>query len=159
MNKNVDFRLIKPLKKINKLTEEVEYSIPCTVLEIGKKIDSKRYEIHIEYVDFVTGEKIRNTGITYKKSIELFKELDKIPPFQTACNVVKKQKSTFFLKVYGVFNVGFMEKWYNVREILNNDEEEIMEVFKSHYKEFLDWLLENPQKRTEDEDEYDDLPF
>lgn len=153
----VDFRLIKPIKKINKLTNQIEYEIPCIVIKIGDKLDSKRYEIQIEHLDFLTGEKVINNGITYEKTIKLFEGFNKKPPFETTCRIVKVKNKTIQFIVYGLFNVGIMEKLYDVKGILNNDEQEILSVFKSYHEELLDWLLETPKKDFTND--YDDLLF
>lgn len=157
MNKAVDFRLVKPQRRWNHHKEAIEYEIPCIVLKIGKKLKGNLYSIDIEHIDFVTGEKVKNEGITYAKTIDMFNSLDKKPPFATTCRVVKKRKGEFYFVVYGVFNAGLIEKFYNVKGILNNDENEIMDVFESNYKEFLDWLMEISSNKPNND--YKDLPF
>jgi hypothetical protein len=157
MPKPVDFRLIKPIKKFNDFTKEVEYEIPCMVIKIGEEISKNKYAIEVEHLDFATGKKVVNSGITYKKTIDLFNGFKRKPPFPTTCRVVKQKKNTFTLVVYGLFNVGLMEKFYNVSGILNHDEKQILDVFKSHHKELLEWLFE-PTKENPSNTK-DDLPF
>lgn len=152
-----DFRLVKPIRKYNSHTNEVEYQVPCRVVKIGGLLDHNKVSIEVEHLDFLTGEVVKSQGFTYMRTLDIFKDLQLKPPISTTCRILKVKKGSFKIKVFGVFNTDLVEQLYNVTEILNNDEKQIMNVFKSHYKALLFWLMEYPEKTKTDNDT--DLPF
>lgn len=154
MREQVDFRIIPLKKRYSTFYEEDVYVIPCKVLEIGNLISGRTYEIKIEILDFYTAKLVETSGITYKGSLQYFPE----PPFNTECIVKKLGAWHFNLVVYGKAMPGLIEDLFGVKEILNHDEEQIMDIYNHHYSKFREWLggtVKKPPKI----DEHDDLPF
>ena len=148
-----DFRIIPPIKRYSKFYEEDIYVIPCKVIAIGNLIKGKTYEIKIEILDFTKAVLVETTGITYKGSLELLKN----PPFVTECIIRRIGDCKFKLIVYNRTNPGLIERLFNVKEILNRDESEIMDIYNHHYKKLRDWL--GPIESNSTENYHDDLPF
>jgi hypothetical protein len=154
MNTDLDFRVIPPIKKFSKFYNETVFEIPCKVLRIGDRVRGKIYSIEIERLDFLSGKRVKNIGITYDGTLELFNDSNMEPPFITNCVVRKIDVGKIRFIVYGLFNAGIIEGVYDVEGILNKDEDEIIDVFHSHYKELNKWLKEP----VENNDFIDDLP-
>lgn len=151
---STDFRIIPLIKRYSTFYEEDVYVIPCKVLEIGNLIIGRTYEIKIKILDFYTAKLIESSGITYKGSLQYFPE----PPFINECIVRKSGIWHFDLIVYNRTTPGVLERLFGVKKILNNDEDEIMEIYNHHYSKFRDWLGGNT-KKPPPPDNNDDLPF
>ncbi|HQZ25179.1 MAG TPA: hypothetical protein PLD18_07745, partial [Flavobacterium sp.] len=88
------------------------------------------------------GDLIKSKGITFQGSLDIFNGLNLQPPFYSDC-IVFKDNGKIRFKVTGIYNAGFEELFYSVSDnILDNDERQIMDVFKSNYKELLEWCNE-----------------
>ena len=142
MERNINYRVVPP-KKRNDEIHGFTYDIPCKVLKLGSRLTEGKRQIEIEHADFITGKTIVSQGYTYNATLELFNGLNLIPPIPTACRVVKLTRGRYELKVIGLYNDGVVENIFKVQEnILNNNEYQIMEVFRHNYKELLEWLNE-----------------
>lgn len=150
-----DLRLIKPSLRYNKFHNKDLYVVGCNVIEIGEKLSGRKHLIKIEVVNFKTGAIEVKQAITYTRTMEIFNDLRIVVPFRTEANVhIVKDKVLF--EVYGAFNSGLFELFYDVKEILNYDESQIMDVFHSHYYELNKWV----ESRLESPDiDHEDLPF
>lgn len=134
----MDFRIIKPKKRPPNEYDGETFVIPVKVLKIGTKgINPNVFPIVFERIDFNSGKRKLTCGITFRGSIEIFGDTEL--PFYTDC-IVYKENGTINFKVIGAYNPGFVEDFYSVEEILNNDENQILDVFKSHYKELNKWV-------------------
>lgn len=152
---SVDFRII-PLKKMfSDFYNEEVYKIPCKVISLGKHLRGKEYEIEIEILDFVTAEMKRLKGITYEGSLQYFNTF----PFFTECVVRKLGKNKFKLIVYGYFGTGVIEGLFGVREILNNNEEDITKLYNHYYTPFREWLGVSKTSDNSTKLDDDDLPY
>lgn len=140
----MELRVIPPKKKApNKYDDGFTFIIPAKVIEIQKNNQVGRVvPIVIERLDFVTGDLIKSKGITFQGSLDIFIGLNLEPPFYSDC-IVFKDNGKILFKVTGIYNAGFEELFYSVSDnILDNDERQIMDVFKSNYKELLEWCNE-----------------
>lgn len=140
----MELRVIPPKKKSpNKYDDDFTFIIPAKVVEIQKNNQVGRVvPIVIERLDFATGNLIKSKGITFQGSLDIFNGLNLQPPFYSDC-IVFKDNGEIRFKVIGIYNAGFEELFYSVSDhILDNDERQIMDVFKSNYKELLEWCNE-----------------
>lgn len=140
----MELRVIPPRKKSpNKYDDGFTFVIPAKVVEIQKNNQVGRVvPIVIERLDFATGDLIKSKGITFQGSLDIFNGLNLQPPFYSDC-IVFKDNGKIRFKVTGIYNAGFEELFYSVSDnILDNDERQIMDVFKSNYKELLEWCNE-----------------
>lgn len=140
MKRNINYRVVPPKKRDDKI-HGFTYDIPCKVLNIGERLTKSKVQIDIEHADFITGRTIVSQGYTYNGTLELFNGLNLVLPIPTACRVVKLSKGKYELKVIGLYNDGVVENMFKVQEnILDNDEAQIIDVFRHNYKELLEWL-------------------
>lgn len=140
----MELRVIPPKKKSpNKYDDGITFIIPAKVVEIQKNNKVGRVvPIVIERLDFTTGDLIKSKGITFQGSLDIFNGLNLQLPFYTDC-IVFKDNGKIRFKVTGIYNAGFEELFFSVsNSILDNDERQIMDVFKSNYKELLEWCNE-----------------
>lgn len=140
----MELRVIAPRKKAPSKYDLFEtYIIPVKVLDIHSEGQTgKVIPITIERLDFKSGKLISSDAITFQKSVELFDSLNLELPFYTDC-IVSKSANGVVLKVVGIYNTGLLEKVYKVSEILNNDENELNEIFTFNYCELNKWLVSN----------------
>lgn len=138
----MELRVIPPRKKKpNSYDFEETYEIPVKVLKIHRDEQiGKVIPITIERLDFETGHLVNSDAVTFQASIELFDSLNLELPFYTDCIVSQKNKEIQF-KVVGIYNTGLIEKAFSVAEILNNNENELNQIFKSNYAELNKWLI------------------
>ncbi|GAL61252.1 hypothetical protein JCM19300_4198 [Algibacter lectus] len=96
--------------------------------------------IIIERLDFFSAEKVKTLAITFNKSLDIFKEFEKVLPFNTDC-IVFKENGKISFKVIGIYNTGLIEELYSLEDhILNNDEEQIIQLYESNYKDIRSWV-------------------
>lgn len=140
----MELRVIPPKKKSpNKYDDSYTFIIPAKVVEIQKNNQIGRVvPIVIERLDFTTGNLIKSKGITFQGSLDIFNGLNLQLPFYSDC-IVFKENGKIRFKVIGIYNAGFEELFFSVSDnILDNDERQIMDVFKSNYKELVEWCNE-----------------
>ncbi|MFD2568676.1 hypothetical protein [Pseudotenacibaculum haliotis] len=140
----MEYDLLKsrPRKRWNEYLEDDTYVIPCKVMEIDsepmrvKYVASKIFRVKIEILNFY--EKKISSGFiayTYQKSLEIFKGLNKIPPFYSECTIIKRATGEFHFVVYGAHNTHFV--W----DILFSDFDEIDEgSYNDNYKDLREWI-------------------
>ena len=135
----VDFRAIAPIKRFDKYWQSESFIIPCKLLEIVNQINDTVFEVSIERLDFSKGKLIISKGITYQKSINLFKEMSLTLPFLTDCKIFKHPKFGIQFVVYGVFNTGGILNLIT-GELFNASEEVLNEQFNKNYNELRYWM-------------------
>lgn len=143
----MELRVIPPQRKNpDKYESEETFIIPAKVLEIHRNCqEGNVVPIIIERLDFETGNLVKSTGITFLKSLQIFDDLDVKLPFYSNC-IVSKRNGEIGFKVIGIYNAGFAELFYSVSDnILDNDERQIMNVFKSNYTELNRWVNKGPE--------------
>jgi hypothetical protein len=137
----MELRVIPPRKKApNKYDSDTTFVIPAKLIQIHRinQVGSV-VPIIIERLDFKKGNVISSPAITFQGSLDIFDDINKIPPFYTDC-IVYKENGKIRFKVVGIYNAGFAELFYSVADnILDNDERQIFNVFKSNYKELDEW--------------------
>lgn len=138
----MDFRIIRPQKRQpNKYDDHVTYVIPVKVLEIKECYpdNSRVHPIIFNRIDFVSGQTKKTLGITFKPTIKTFEDHHKIPPFYTTA-IAYKEDNFIRFKIIGVYNPGLVERLYDLEKgILNGDENQIVDIFKHHYKNINEW--------------------
>lgn len=138
----MDFRVI-PIKKRppNKYDTEQTFVIPVRVIQIiSEKASGPVVPIIIERLDFFTGELKKSVAITFKKSLGIFEDLDKKAPFKTD-GIVFKENGKIRFKIIGAYNTGLVERLCDVQDqILDNDEEQIKDIYESNYEELRNWV-------------------
>jgi hypothetical protein len=136
----MDFRII-PIKKRepNKYDFEKTFVIPVKIIQIlHEKATGPIVPVIIERLDFFTGNLKNTRAITFKKSLNFFENLD--IPFETE-GIVYKEEGKIMFKIIGAYNAGFVEKIFNVQNhILDNDGEQIRDLYESNYKELRNWV-------------------
>ena len=136
----MDFKLIPPYLDIDKYNNQEVYKIPVRIKRIFiEKSNGPIVPIILERLDFKTGKIKMTAGITFKKSVDLFNDLDKKVPFITDAMIYKNNGKIAF-KVVGVYNTGFWEKFNDVEGIMNNDEKSINEIYHHNYKKLNEWI-------------------
>lgn len=138
----MELRVIPPRKRNPNKYDPVEtYEIPVKVLKVHRSEQiGKVIPITIERLDFETGHLVNSDAITFQASLELFDSLNLELPFYTDCIISQKNKEIEF-KVVGIYNTGLIENAFSVAEILNNNEDELNQIFKSNYAELNKWLI------------------
>lgn len=135
-----DYRHIPPIKN----NSDSSYEVPCTVLDIDKKISSYKNidgkEIFFRYIsikrlNFKTGEMIFDGGIIYEKAYNKYKEVP-IIPFETYIKF-KISHNKLLKIVHGVYNVYPLEV---LTGTLETDEVLIQQKFNANYSELNEWL-------------------
>lgn len=137
---NIDFRLIKPLRFIDKFRNEVMYKIPSTLLTYKHNIDDSRVYIELEIIHPLLGSKLKVPGITYQKSIKIFENNGLKPPFYADCKVRKLEGTERELVIYRPPDF-WATTACSVGDPKNLSEAEIMIEFKKNYSEFAQWFL------------------
>ncbi len=136
----MDFRLIPPISDIDKFDNQKVYRIPVTVKKIfTEKSKGPIVPVIFDRLDFKTGQMKTTAGITFKKSVEIFNDLDQSLPFLTSAMVYKSEGRIAF-KIIGVYNQGIWEEMHDIENIMNKDEKSIMEIYHHHYKNLNEWV-------------------
>jgi hypothetical protein len=138
----MDFRIIPVKKRLpDQYDSEESFIVPVTVIKFfNEKSMGQVVPVLVQRLDFFSGRLKYTRAITFKKSIALFEDLGKIPPFQTDAIVHKKNGKLEF-KVIGAYNTGLLEDLYSVQDyILDNDEDQIRRVYESNYQELRKWV-------------------
>jgi len=137
----MDFRIIPPKKRPANKYDDETFVIPAKLLLLGKQnLHPRLVPIIFERIDFKSGEVKLTKGITFKKSIEILG--DRNFPIYTDC-IVYKEDNRINFKIIGAYNPGFSEKIIlQENHILDNDENQILDVFKSNYRELNEWVGE-----------------
>lgn len=141
----MDLRVIPPRKKTpNKYDFDTTFIIPAKLVQIQRANQvGSVVPIIIERLDFKTGSLINTPAITFQKSLDIFDDLKKVIPFYTDC-IIYKENGKIMFKVIGVYNAGFAELFYSVADdILDNDERQILKVFKANYRELEEWSIQS----------------
>lgn len=137
----MDFRVIPPKKRPQNKYDDETYVIPVKLIKLGdQNFHPKVVPILFERIDFKSGKAKLTKGITFKKSLEIFG--DREFPIQTEC-IVYKEDNRINFKIIGAYNPGLVEELFLVKDyILDNDENQILDVFKSNYRELNEWVGE-----------------
>ena len=136
----MDFRLIPPYSDLDKYNNQEVFKIPVTVKKILiEKSNGPIVPVIFDHLDFKTGQIKTTVGITFKKSLEIFNDLQQSIPFLTSA-MVFKDKGRIAFKIIGVYNPSVWEEINDVENIMNKDEKSIMEIFHHHYKQLNEWI-------------------
>ncbi|MBK5213117.1 MAG: hypothetical protein JJE55_05595 [Flavobacteriaceae bacterium] len=136
----MDFRLIPPIKDKDKFNNQEVFKIPVTVKKIFiEKSKGPIVPVIFDRLDFKTGQMKTTAGITFKKSLDIFNDLNQQTPFLTSAMIYKNQGRIAF-KIIGLYNQGVWEEIHDVENLMNKDEKSIIEIFHHHYKKLNDWV-------------------
>jgi hypothetical protein len=137
---NIDMRLIPPVKDIDNYNGQEVFKIPVIVKTImTHKREGPVFPIVFDRLDFKTGEIKTSMGLTFQKTINIFDDLGQQPPFATTAMAYKYQDRIAF-KIVGLYNPGAWEELHDIKDIMNNDEKSILEVFHHHHKQLNEWV-------------------
>lgn len=138
-----DLRLEKPIKRYSNYHNQEIMVISCKVLNT---LDLKtergyRFKFDIEHCDFKTGKMVRSIAYAHLGFYKNHKESIFEVPFYTRCNIIKN-KEGYYYEMYSMENVGLINRLFEIRNnILDNNEEQIMDVFHDYYKELNEWIV------------------
>lgn len=138
----MDFRVIPIYKREpNKYDQEETFVIPVKVISVfTERSRGPVVPILIERLDFFTGELKKTRAITFQKSLNIFNDLKMKLPIETNGTVYRDNGKIMF-KVIGAYNPGLVESIFDVqRHILNNDENQIKDLYESNYRDIRIWI-------------------
>jgi hypothetical protein len=144
--KEIDFKIIKPLKRFSKYYNKDYYVLPCEIVEFSeKRLRHNANYVTLKIIDPFEEKLVLVTGIIYDKTTELFNEMGLLNfPIKTQCCLYKDcgiiPGSRLDFVVYGFFNNGLIENIFGINEdgFLSENEKNL--VFKNNYSEVIDWL-------------------
>ena len=139
-----NFLTIKPLKKINSLTEECEYEIPCHLIKIGDRYNRNSFNVTLKILGFDSGIERCQDGIIYEKSIDYFKNFELLT--RTFCLVRKAAEPRDFV-IYGNFNTPDLLEVHELsftRDHSTMSLDDKKALFYNNYKQLRNWAYNRP---------------
>jgi len=132
-----DFKYIKPIKTYDEYWNRDCFIVPCNILDVGRNIDENKRVALIERLDFTTGEFIKHHAIVYKKTVEIFENLNLNVPIRTNCKIIKNvYKNGLNFIIYGYYNTpAILHKLFDETFSGDNDQE----IFINNYSELNHW--------------------
>ncbi|MCL9770540.1 hypothetical protein NAT47_08925 [Flavobacterium sp. HXWNR69] len=140
---DLDLRLIKPIKRIENFKSETKtvYIIPCRLIEINERINSKAFRIKIERLDFYSGKLIIHKAITWEKTLQIFDELNCKLPFITECKFYYNENGLQNFVVYGKFNTSGIVNLFD--EDIEDNKIDLSKIYNDNYSELRNWIKTN----------------
>lgn len=140
--REIDFLWISPIKRVEEFQNEIYpvYIIPCKLIKINKRINSKAFEITIERLDFYSGKLITHNAITWEKTLKIFDDLELVPPFITECKFYFKNEIPRFV-VYGIFNTAGVMNLVTGNTVF--DHNTLLNNYNKNYSELREYIKLN----------------